>query len=131
MFLHVSVILFTGGVLLHCMLGYTPPQDQRQTPQEQTPPPPGPGTHLPPREKTPPWNRHPHPGAGSPPGADPPRSRPPRAGPPWSRHPPQEQAPPWIRPPQRSACWEIRATSGRYASYWNAIMLELFLYLAR
>ena len=23
--------------------------------------------------------------------------------------------------PQRSACWEIRATSGRYASYWNAI----------
>ena len=24
---------------------------------------------------------------------------------------------------QRSACWEIRATSGRYASYWNANLL--------
>ena len=28
--------------------------------------------------------------------------------------------------PQRSACWEIRATSGRYASYWNAILWVLF-----
>ena len=26
-------------------------------------------------------------------------------------------------PPQHSACWEIRPTSGRYASYWNAILL--------
>ena len=26
--------------------------------------------------------------------------------------------------PLRSACWEIRATSGRYASYWN-----VYLYL--
>ena len=33
-----------------------------------------------------------------------------------SRHPPREQTPP------RSACWEIRATSGRYASYWNAYL---------
>ena len=57
MFLHLSVILFTGGGLPHCMLGYTPPpQNQRQapprpeagtapprpqegTPEEQTPPP--------------------------------------------------------------------------------------------
>ena len=29
---------------------------------------------------------------------------------------PQDQAPP------RSACWEIWATSRRYASYWNAIL---------
>ena len=28
--------------------------------------------------------------------------------------------------PARSACWEIRATSGRYASYWNA-----YLFLSR
>ena len=26
-------------------------------------------------------------------------------------------------PPQRSAYWEIWATSGQYASYWNAILL--------
>ena len=32
MFLHVSVILFTGLGLPHCMLGYTHPQDKRQAP---------------------------------------------------------------------------------------------------
>ena len=73
------------------------------TPQEQTPPlaadPPGPGT--------PPKSRHPL-GPGTPPGADP-RS---------TRH-----------PPPCSACWKIRSTSGRYASYWNAIFL-LFCYLS-
>ena len=42
---------------------------------------------------------------GYPPGTDPP--------PPRSRHP----LPPW-----RRACWEIRSTRGRYASYWNAIL---------
>ena len=26
-------------------------------------------------------------------------------------------------PPLSGACWEIRATSGRYASYWNAFFL--------
>ena len=26
-------------------------------------------------------------------------------------------------PPPSSICWEIRATSGRYASYWNAFLL--------
>ena len=39
-----------------------------------------------------------------PPGADPSGTR--------SRHP----------RPCRSACWEIRATSGQYASYWNEIL---------
>ena len=29
------------------------------------------------------------------------------------------------RHPQRSACWEIRATSGRYASYWNAYLFKI------
>ena len=28
-----------------------------------------------------------------------------------------------------SACWEIRATSGRYASYWNAFLLDQCFYL--
>ena len=41
---------------------------------------------------------------------------PPRAG------TPQAGTPPGSRPPPSSACWEIRSTSGRYASYWNAIL---------
>ena len=28
--------------------------------------------------------------------------------------------------PLRSACWEIRSTSGQYASYWNAILFKVF-----
>ena len=27
-------------------------------------------------------------------------------------------------PPGSRACWEIRSTSGRYASYWNAILFR-------
>ena len=31
-------------------------------------------------------------------------------------------------PPSRCACWEMRATIGRYASYWNAyLFVDLFL----
>ena len=41
-FLHLSVILFTGGCLPQCMLGYPPGAD---TPREQTPS--GPDTHTP------------------------------------------------------------------------------------
>ena len=35
-----------------------------------------------------------------------------------------------VFPPLRSStCWEIRATSGRYASYWNAFLFKYaFLY---
>ena len=29
-------------------------------------------------------------------------------------------------PPRSSSCWEIRATSGRYASYWNAYLFKLY-----
>ena len=47
----------------------------------------------------------------------PPMSRPSQE----QKPPPRDQAPPRSRPPQCSACWERRATSGRYASYWNAI----------
>ena len=55
--------------------------------------------------------------------------------PPW-RVPPPDQVPPGpgtppgrytplagTHPPRGSACWEIRATSERYASYWNAFLL--------
>ena len=52
-------------------------------------------------EQTPPGADPPGPGRHLPPGADPP-------GP--------------GRPPQRRACWEIRSTRGRYASYCNAIL---------
>ena len=41
--------------------------------------------------------------------------------------PPREQTP--TRP--CSACWEIRATSGRYASYWNAYLFVLLFQLLR
>ena len=112
MFLHVSVILFTGGVLPHCMLGYTP------RPQAGTPPRPQAGTSppdqrlVPPRSRHPPWDqrqappqsRHPPlgPKAGTPPEQTPPlgtkgrhpppwtrgRYPPPRADHPGSRHPP-------------------------------------------
>ena len=33
---------------------------------------------------------------------------------------PRDQAPPWC-----SACWEIRSTRGRYASYWNPILFTV------
>ena len=38
---------------------------------------------------------------------------------------PREHTP--LPPQHRSACWEIRATSGCYASYWNAILFALLL----
>ena len=61
---------------------------------------------------------------------DTPRPRadtPPEPTPPWGADPPWEQtAPETNTPPEdtplRSACWEIRATSGRYASYWNTYL---------
>ena len=45
---------------------------------------------------------------------------------------PLEQTPPpgtpsWENTPMSSACWEIRPTSGRYASYWNAILFFFIL----
>ena len=43
----------------------------------------------------------------------------PLADTPPGRYPPSRYTP-WQVHPQSSACWEIRATSGRYASYLNA-----------
>ena len=57
--------------------------------------------------------------AGIPP---PPRDQ----APPPSRHPTRAGTPQKQAPPSR-ACWEIQSTSGRYASYWNAI---LFLHVS-
>ena len=53
-----------------------------------------------------------------------------RGGSTWAGTPPRDQVPPRPGTPPRSrytptssACWEIWATSGRYASYWNAFLL--------
>ena len=45
------------------------------------------------------------------------------ADPPQSRHPPRADTSREQTPPLCSACWEIQSTRGRYASYWNAILL--------
>ena len=51
------------------------------------------------------------------------------------RQPPRtSQEPPGTSPPtppRSRAYWEIRSTSGRYASYWNAIMFIIDYYLLR
>ena len=65
-----------------------------------------------PRSRHPPWNRH----------LPSPQSR----HPPRSRHPP-EQTPPRADTPQWAWC-EIRSTRGWYASYWNAILFQLYYY---
>ena len=70
MFLHLSVILFTGG-LPQCMLGYHPP------PPEQTPP----------RPRTP-QSRHPLDQAPPPPSRHPPDQAPPGSRHLRTRHPP-------------------------------------------
>ena len=96
-FLHLSVILFTGGGSASVHAGI-PPQ----------PPPPGPCTH-PPLDHAPthPSTMHP----------------PPQNAPTPPDHTP---TPPTMQPPPRHrACWEIRSTRGRYASYWNAILFGL------
>ena len=71
-FLHLSVILFTGGVCLSACW---------DTPRDHAHPP----NHAPPR----------------------------------TMHP---SGPCTIPPTQHRACWEIRSTRGRHASYWNAIL---------
>ena len=65
--------------------------------------------------------------------ADSPQSRPPweqtpprEQTPPVNRNPPRNRHPPGSRPPLCSACWEIRATSGRDASYWNAYLAYFY-----
>ena len=117
-----------GGVSASVHAGIHTPLEQ--TPHwEQTPP----GSRHPP-EQTPPQSSHracweirsTH-GSRHPPGADAPwEQTPPRAATPPRSRPPQEQPhPPGSRhPPRCRACWEIRSTRGRYASYWNAILFN-------
>ena len=91
------------GCLPQCMLGYTPPE-QTHHPPEQTPLDQADPTS--PREQTPPRTRQTPLGAAT--------------IPPGPGRPPQEQT-----PPPREADSSIRSTSGQYASYWNAFLLNL------
>ena len=80
----------------------TSPRDQVHLPRPGTPP----RTRYIPRDQVYP------PGPGTPPGTRcTPRTR--------------------YTPPRSSACREIRATSGRYASYWNAFLLGNCLHFAQ
>ena len=80
-FLHLSVILFTGGsASVHA--GIPPPPGTRQTPPGPGRPPPGPGR--------PPWDQADTPGPGRPPQT---RQTPPRPG----RPPPDQADPPGTR----------------------------------
>ena len=105
MFLQASVILLTGG------RGYLTPPGSR-----------------PPRSRHPPQSRPPQSRHSLAMEADTPCSRhPPEQTPPQSRHPPPpEQTPRSRNPPTPRVCCEIRSTRGRYASYWNAILLQTF-----
>ena len=104
-FLHLSVILFTGeDVCLSACWDTThtlplPPPESRH-----------------PQSRHPPWSRHP-----------------PEQTPPGSRHPPGGNTPPpeqthtsRSRHPPPKADSGIRSMSGRYASYWNAFLLFEF-----
>ena len=96
MFLHLSVILFTGGCLADAPRAHPP----RHTPPGHTPAghTPHPGTH-PPRH-TPPLGTHP------------------LGTPPLDRHT-LGRYPSWVDTPQgHGHC------SGRYASYWNAYLFS-------
>ena len=106
MFLHLfvshSASVHAG---IHTPLGRHLPR--ADTPREQIAHPPGADS---------PWEQTPLLlGADTPMGAD---------TTPGSRHTLWEQTPPAADAPPHSACWEIRATSGWYASYWNAYLLK-------
>ena len=106
MFLHMSVSHCSGGVLPQCMLGYPPGADtlREQTPPSGTPP----SLAHPPLWHTPLWHT--------------PLAHPPLAHTPlW--HTPPSGTPSPLAPLLYRACWEIQSMRGRYASYWNAILL--------
>ena len=124
-FLHLSVILFTGGVSasVHAGIPHPPPEQtplQSRHPPSRHPPkktPPG-SRHTHPLGADPPQSRHPHPRADTPweqtpPGADtrqdqtppPPGADTPLAADPPSRHPHPEQTPPRSRHPLEQTPW--------------------------
>ena len=155
MFFHVSVILFTGGYLPHCMLGYTilgmytpwagTPLLQRYTPRQVHPswagtPPPGryyPGQVHPPGRYTPPGKVQPP--AGTPllgrytprqvhpswAGTPPGRCTPLAGAPLLGRYTLQQVHPSWAGTAPCALHAGIRSTSRRYTSHWNAILFGI------
>ena len=128
MFLHVSVILFTGG-----FSGEPPlPPGTRQTASPGPGRPPGtkenpPGTRqTPPRDQgEPPRDQadtHPPPG----PRRTTPRDQAGRT--PRTKETPPRQTPPRQGDPPREEGCSIRSMSGRYASYWNAFLLGILFH---
>ena len=132
-FLHLSVILFTGGVSASVHAGIPPRAD---TPRSRPP-----RSRHPPEADTPlgadtPWEQTPLDQTPSPesrvdtPRADTPQSRhrPGSRHHPGSRHPPLEQTPPHSRhlPGSRHPPWKadsgIWSMSGRYASYCSILV---------
>ena len=106
-FLHLSVILFTGGgvclsacwdTIPHPPGADTSPSRQPPSPPEQTPPP----CSRHPPEHSPPRTRHPQ-GLSTP-------------------TPGTKYNPLGLSTPPREANSGIRSTSGQYASYWNAYL---------
>ena len=100
-------------------LGRYPPR-KAQLPRAGTPP-----DRYSPQAYTPPWAGTPPgrytPWAGTPPGRYTPLGRYNPLG--QVNPPPRAGTPSLVRyTPQSSACWEIQATSGWYASYWNAFL---------
>ena len=100
-FLHLSVILFTGG------------GTWAGTPWTGTPP----WAGTPPGRYTP-W-------AGTPPG----QVHPPGRYTPWAGTPPSRYTLPWAGTPPPAMHAGIRSTSGRYTSYWNAFLFKNKSYL--
>ena len=113
-FLHLSVILFTGwgSASVHTGMPTPPGPDPpgADTPPDHTPRTTPPGADTPPDQYSPgPHRPEPPPWDQTPPGPDPPGPDPPGPDPPWE------------------ADSGIQSTSGRYASYWNAFLLVISL----
>ena len=122
MFLQASVILSTGGgVSASVHAGIHPPRADTPLPEQ------APLSRQSPRADTPLGADNPL--EETPPGADTPWDQtPPGVDTPQSRHPPeqtpQSRHPLGTDPPPPGADSGIRSTSGRYASYWNAFLLN-------
>ena len=111
-FLHLSVILFTGGFCLNACWDTNPPGQGRPPPPEQTPPPP-------------PRSRHHHSRRTrqTPPGAYPPRTRqtthPPRSG-----RPPLDQADP--PPGKQTPAYGLRAAGTHPTLMHSCLVISCF-----
>ena len=81
-----------------------------------------PGTRYPPGPRCPPRPRYTHLGPGTPSGPD-------QVHPPGTRYTPRPSGTRYTPPRTRYTPPKIRPTSGRYASYWNAFLFSVFLFL--